>query len=357
MPIEKLAPLRAVFFPALSTLSGNPYWSGLAEALAIQGVQVEDPLSAYFGARWLWANRRDYRVLHFHYIQQFYAYEANYARLGWVLRFARNLLLARLLGYRTVFTLHNLEPTYPLEPAWVDYLGHWAIANLTGRVIVHCEAARQALAARYGRRSGVSVIPHPSFIGRYPNDISRQQAHASLSLTDEDFVFLFFGGLRPNKGIESLIQAFRRLEGGRLRLVIAGDPGQNQAYLQELQGRRQSDPRIRFTPQWVADEQVQEFMNAADVVVLPFARITTSSSAILAMSFSRPVIVPRLGCLPELVGENTGFLYNPMDGEGLFIALQESLTADLPAMGLNAYQSIEEFTWQNMAEQTLLAYG
>ena len=116
-------PLTVASFPGLEELAANPYWSILHRALSDAGINFV-PETSQFGRRWLWANRKVVNVLHFHYIQQFYAYEGTHARLRWVLRFARNLLLARIWGYRTVFTLHNLSPTYPLHPGWVDYLGH-----------------------------------------------------------------------------------------------------------------------------------------------------------------------------------------------------------------------------------------
>src|SRR5687767_9583918 len=147
--------MRVMWLPRGPYLTENAYWCCLRSALEDRGVVFDDSPGANLGARWLLRNRSEVQAVHLHFVQPFYHYEVIHARLRWVLRFARNLLLARMLGYRTVFTLHNLIPDYPLKPGWVDFLGHWVATNLTDRVIVHSELARNLLASRYKRRSNV----------------------------------------------------------------------------------------------------------------------------------------------------------------------------------------------------------
>lgn len=349
-------PLTVVFFPSLDQLSGNPYWMILNSALADAGVEYGAGASPGFGRRWLWANRDLIDILHFHYVQHFYAYERTGARLRWVLRFARNLLLARQWGYRTVFTLHNLTPTYPLRPAWVDYLGHWVVARLVDSVVVHCEFARWALAARFGRRRGVVVIPHPHLVGVYPNLIDSAQARSRLGLNRDEKVFTFFGGIRPNKGLVGLITAFRALDDRNFRLVIAGKPCPPASHLQELADLARPDDRIKLFADLIPDDEVQVYLKAADVVVLPFTRILTSSSAVLAMSFGRAPVLPRIGCLPELVAGDAGILYDPHDPEALIRVLRESIESDLQGMGQLAMNRVQELSWSALAAQTLAAY-
>lgn len=344
-------------FPDIDQLIANPYWSILRTALEQKGVCIHPSGRQAFGRRWLWQNRSSVNVLHFHYVQQFYAYEGTQARLRWVLRFARNLLLARLWGYRTVFTLHNLTPTYPLQPAWVDYLGHWVATNLTDSVIVHCEAARQALAQKFGRRKNVFLVAHPHYVDVYPNTVSGTEARQRLDLAAEQTVFLFLGGIRPNKGIETLVSAFRQLSGRDLCLLIAGKPWPPTEYVEALAAQSQQDTRIRFLAEFVPDDEIQVFLNAADAVVLPFASILTSSSAILAMSFGCPVVLPAMGCMPELVGEESGVLYSPGDPAALAQALARCLELDLESMGREAMTQVRRFDWQAFGAQTLVAYG
>ncbi len=292
--------------------------------------------------------------MHFHYVQQFYAYENTYARLKWVLRLASNLVLARMLGYHTVLTLHNLMPTYPLSPAWVDYLGHWFTVQLVDSVIVHCRTAAAALISQFGRRRNIHVVSHPNYIGVYPNTIDRDAARAQLGLLPDQKVFLFFGGLRPNKGIDQLLRAFREIPGEHLALLVAGQPFPPEEYQSELQRLASLDSRVRLSDRFISDDEVATYMNAADAVTLPFARILTSSSTMLAMSFGRPVVAPAMGCLPELVTPTSGVLYDAQDPEGLKNALLRCTELDLQAMGDCA--AVEPFTVERFGAETLNAY-
>lgn len=347
---------RIAFFPSAEYLNRNAYWPLLKNALGTAGADVLPSTPMTFGRRWLWEHRGDVRVLHLHFVQPFFAYESVHARLRWVLRFARNLLLARAFGYATVFTLHDLRPSFPLRPAWVDYLGHWVAANLTDRVIVHCTAAATMLRGRYGRRGGVHVIEHPNYLGVYADTMTRGDARARLDLPARERVFLFFGALRPGKGVGALVDAFAALPADDARLVIAGEPHLPDSELERLRARAARDPRLRLELRYIADDDVGVFIAATDVVVLPFAEVLTSASAILAMSFGRPVVAPALGCLPELLADDAGVLYDPAAPDGLLAALRRCLTEDLSAIGAAGFERVRSRTWQAAAAQTIAVY-
>ena len=134
-----------------------------------------------------------------------------------------------------------------------------------------------------------------------------------LNLGQEKYVFAFFGGIRPNKGLEELIQAFIRIRNENTHLVIAGAIDRQESYAKSLLKTADNNPRIHFYFKRIPDKEVQVFINASDVVVLPFSKILTSGSAHLAMSFQRPVIAPNVGCLSELIESNMGWLYEQND--------------------------------------------
>lgn len=153
-----------------------------------------------------------------------------------------------------------------------------------------------------------------------------------------------------------LIQAFQRIKGDRYRLIIAGDVFPPPSYAEFLQELAKPDSRISFYLRYIPDDEVQVFMNASDIVVLPFARILTSGTTVLAMSFGRPVIVPRLGCLPELVEPDAGWVYPPGDTEALAAIMQIAAASDFKQIGARAYEKLLCLTWQHFAEQTIEAY-
>jgi glycosyltransferase involved in cell wall biosynthesis len=345
------------FFPPVSYLSGNPYWPMLASALKKSGINFLFDTPIIFKLGWLIRNRDRVDILHIHYIHPFYGTgKRGRTRLMNVIRFALNMLWAQFLGYRIVFTLHNLKPTKELQPAWVDRLGHYIAVFLSDRIIVHCEEARRLLYEHYGRRRKVYKVDHPSFIDWYPNSISKKTARDQLSLPQETIIFSFFGEVRPNKGIELLIQAFHKIKQENIAVMIAGAIGTPESYANSLQDLAKNDPRIFFFLRKIPDEEVQVFMNASDIIVLPFSQILTSSSAHLAMSFKRPVITPIMGCLPELIEPNMGWLYNPNDSDSLASTMQSAANSDFHTLGQNAYRKVAQYSCEKFAQQTIEAY-
>jgi beta-1,4-mannosyltransferase len=348
--------IHVAFFPKFSELSLNPYWIILKNSLEKNGVTFETPPHSTFGRSWLITNRNKINVLHLHYIQQFYVYKGQHARFDWVLRFGIYLILARLTGYRVIFTMHNLKPTYPLKPYWLDYVAHWLVINVSNSVIVHCDLARLLLTKKYGRKKNIYCVNHPNFINTYPNTIKSVEAREKLGLMPDHLIYLFVGGIRPNKGIDSLIRAFKQLSDNHLRLIIAGKIWPPEEYTQTLLQYAEEDDRIKFFLGYIPDEKLQIYLNSADVVVLPFSEILTSGSTILSMSYGKPVIVPKIGCLPELVNDNFGWLYDPEDPESLLLTLQKPLQADLTCMGKAAQKFIKDYSEEKFASETLKAY-
>jgi glycosyltransferase involved in cell wall biosynthesis len=104
------------------------------------------------------------------------------------------------------------------------------------------------------------------------------------------------------------------------------------------------------------NEDFQIYLNAADVVVLPFSQVLTSGSAIAALSFGKPVIVPALGCLPELVDDSMGILYDPKDTGALSKALLDIRRCDLDRAGCAAFARAKSLDWQRIASRVAEVY-
>lgn len=344
--------LTAAFFPNPDRMQHNPYWAMLIDGLKSQGVTVLANTPNCFSLSWLWQNRSKIQVLHIHFPQPFYAEKDEKASFAKVLAFAGDLLLARIFGYHTVFTLHDIDPPYELSPTWVDRLGHWAVIKLSKSVIVHCAEAKRLLKERFNRSKGVQIVNHPHYIDTYPNRISQAKAREKLGYADPDlFIFGFIGGIRPNKGVDNLIRAFRQIKDPSLRLLIAGPVNKPASHAQYLQALSGADRRITLDFQNVPGEDFQIVINAADVIVLPFTKILTSASTILAMSFRKPVIIPNMGCLPEMVRDDAGWLFEPGNVDDLVAAMRKAIAArdSLPAFGERAFQRV--------AHQSQAAFG
>ena len=98
-------------------------------------------------------------------------------------------------------------------------------------------------------------------------------------------------------------------------------------------------------------------MNASDVVVLPFKDILTSGSAILAMSFGKPVITPAIGCTLDILKDGRNFLYN--SSNNLFESIQRVMAENpknLVKIGKRNFEIAQEFQWMKIAKRTYEVY-
>ncbi len=333
----------------------NPYAGLLALAMEKRGIHLE--LGEYaFEREWLEKNRRDFEVLHLNWLHHFYKADDLASAVKRYTRFAENLSLARSLGYRIIWTMHNLFPHERPFPE-LDRLANLTASQMAHAVIAHCEHAARLLREMYFRTDDLYVIPHGHFIDVFANEVSPQEARAQLRIPEQAFVYLFFGNARGYKGIERLIEAFRKVAAADALLVLMMRNAFNPGYGQAIKAMAARDPRIRiFTSPYFAHEEFQIYLNASDVAVLPFSQVLTSGSAIAALSFAKPVILPSLGCLPELIDDTMGLLYDPQDARGLEDALVEIRNRDLSAAGQAAFERARHLDWGGIASRLAEIY-
>ncbi|MCK5826620.1 MAG: glycosyltransferase, partial [Desulfuromusa sp.] len=166
------------------------------------------------------------------------------------------------------------------------------------------------------------------------------------------FVLLTFGRLREYKGIESLIDQLILLE-HNVTLVVAGKGSVSQTIQKQARG---TNVTLKLYGDFIPDDDVPTFFAVADVMVAPYVQILTSGAIILGLSMGVPIIAPAIGCLPELVDDNVGILYDPTDPLGLLLALRESLNLDLSLMSRSAEKKAAELEWTEIGKETAIFY-
>lgn len=330
----------AIFFDSGTE---NPYMTLLVRGLCKIGYEVS--YSSACSPRWLLNNRKIIDVLHFHWVQYFYYNDNAFLSTIWAIIFLIKLLIARIFGYKIVWTVHNIMP-HEKAPGYGDIIARYALVLLAHDIIVHCGAAGDLFKERFKRKSHIHVIAHGHYMGWYKEADSRNAARTFLNIPEEDFVYLYFGTIKAYKGLEKLINVFKKLASGHL--IIAGKP-HNRNIETTLRQMAEDDSKISLHLHFVPDNQVYQFFSGVDAVVLPFTDVLSSGSAILALSFGKPVIAPALGCLPELITDQCGVLFDPYDPDGL----QKSMMM----IRFNCYNSDEiklymknNFNWDDIAE-------
>lgn len=329
----------------------NPYQQLLYAALEPHGFTV---VEGTLHLRWLWRNRRDARVLHFHWPQSWYMHRG---RLSGPLttmklaRFAVQLTVARLLGYVIAWTIHEV---YPLEPAarWVDRGGGRILARAAHLVLANDRETAERARAELGRAAeGVEVVPHPSYQGAYPPGRPRQQVRAELGIADEAFVFIVFGLVAPYKRVDKVLAAFRVANLDKAVLVIAG-PSHDEPSAAQIRAAAEADARIKPLLEYIPDHRVAELFGAADAAIAPRQDGGTSGALVLALSMGVPVVHADVPTYTDVTGgETAGFLYTPWDEASLAQALRAAAgdLAAARARGEAGRVLVSGATWQRLA--------
>lgn len=227
---------------------------------------------------------------------------------------------ARRKGVRTVIMCHNDRPHEPM-PFWRT-ITRAALrqADVLGAFNPSVGEGLRSLAPG----AEVFVSPLPPEI---PRTVEAAGAWEERLAGVKRPTILFFGQVRPYKGLEDLIAALplvrRRVDAS---LVIAG------RFVQPLERFRRQvrtlgvEEHVRFIPDHVPDEEVPGLFRRCDVVALPYRSATSSGVLVEAAQSERPVVVTRVGALPEMVGEH-GVVVAPRDpaslADGLVRALED----------------------------------
>ncbi|MEN5194605.1 glycosyltransferase [Sphingobacterium faecium] len=144
--------------------------------------------------------------------------------------------------------------------------------------------------------------PHPLY-DNYGPSISLEQARAELKIPVAEKVVLFFGFIRQYKGLDMLLEALAKseLKQMNVKLLLAGEFYGDEDYYQKLIEKHQLQDRIYLHTSFIANDAVGTYFCAADAVVLPYRSATQSGITQVAYHYDVPMIVTRVGGLPELV--------------------------------------------------------
>ncbi len=332
----------------------NPFLDLLETELIKLGVVFVKVGSDYLTMQWILRYRGRINVLHFHWLQYHYLRKSPIASWLALVKFCLKLLLARFCGYHIVWTMHNLQP-HERPYRFLDKAGYFIFAHLSNSIVTLCRKASLLLAQTYGRKLNVFSSYLGNYFNLYPNHISPVDARERLGIPPGRTIFLFFGSLRPYKGIEELIDVFRSFADPNAGLIIAGKAN-DVNYRDKILSQIELDSRIWAMLDWIPDEDVSIYFNACDFVVLPFLDVMTSSSAMLALCFGKAVVAPAIGCLPEIVSTETGVLYDPTRPSSLAEVMRLCTKLDAIEMGKAPAKSARLFSWEELAKMTLQAY-
>lgn len=341
--------MKILAWPAFENETGNPYTRLLYEAMeaeadvAVDGITLPRALAGR------------YDVWHVHWPDDFLSYRSAAKATAYV---AAELVLfawARLRGAKLVWTVHDLGPHESPHPALERLFWRLFIPMVDG-IVSLSEAARAQALDRFPalRRVPSAVVSHGHYRSAYPDSVPRDEARREFGLPPEVGVAAFVGRIRPYKNVQSLVRTFRAWEAPEARLVVAGNPV-SEELSEQIRTAADPDPRIRLALRFLPEAEVAEVLSAADVIVLPYETIMHSGTALLALSFDRPVVVPDRGAMTELqerVGPEWVRTYaGTLTPRVLSDAMQWAETASRSERA-----PLDDLEWPELARQTAALY-
>ena len=254
--------------------------------------------------------------------------------------FDRTLLMLyyRLLGKRVALTAHNVnQAKRDSVDSWRNRITLRIQYHLANHIFVHTQKMKAELVKDFAVADElVTVIRHP-INDAFPNTgMAPSEAKLRIGLRKSDKAILCLGRIKPYKGIEYLLPAFEKLaaDDERYRLIIAGEVQKgNEKYLDSL--LLAVPPEIRadqiiLKTEFIPDEDMEVYLKAADVLVLPYKDIFQSGVLFLGYSFGLPVIVTDVGSFrEEIVEGKTGYLCKPEDPMDLARTMAAYFASDL----------------------------
>lgn len=265
----------------------------------------------------------------------------------WIWVWALPYLIIRNLldpSTRVILQCHNVgekEHTW-----WKEALSRRVLASADALV---AHAGTEEAEAR--RRLGAREVPverlflpvHELGTGLVPRD----QARARLGFAPGEKLALFFGHVRPFKGLDLALRAWSEVRSGA-KLVVAGEFWWGEeGTVREIISRQGIEDRVRIEARFIPDDEIALWFGAADLVLAPYRTEAQSGVVLTAFHFQRPVVASTVGGMPEIVehGRN-GLLIPPESPGAIRDAVDAFFEGDRGAMERAAAESARKYSWE-----------
>jgi glycosyltransferase involved in cell wall biosynthesis len=239
-----------------------------------------------------------------------------------------------------VLTMHNV-----IRREAVDL----RLASRMDAVIVHTRHGADLL----GNRPNVHVIPHGAF-EHLTRQADERPLPAELAEVERPVV-LYFGVVRPYKGVDVLVEAMQQLEDAELWVV-----GRPLGVSMERLRRLAPPGRVRFVERYVSDPELPALFRRADLVALPHRNVDVSGVLFTGLAFGKAMVMSDVGGFRELVAEHgAGVLVPPGDPDALAAAIGGLLADPEERRRLEqaaAAAASGPYSWDRIAEQTVAVY-
>ena len=273
------------------------------------------------------------------------------------------IILFRLSRVKIVYTIHNVNLLHRKMRFYHRFLLKMCY-KLTHQLIIHSQAGKTEIIDIFNiNPDKITVIPHGDYsFFMHDSDLSKNDAKTALGIPSTTKTLLFFGSIRPSKGLRTLILALPHLKQSinPVKLLIIGEPYESYKTYHTLIEQNSLQNETYEKLDYIPNDEVSLYFTAADLVVLPYREITHSGVLQIAYAFGRPVVATDLDGFREAIedGKN-GYLVEPDSPELLAEKIIRVLSDEsrINAMGNHSqYLSDTRYSWDSIARQTMSLY-
>jgi D-inositol-3-phosphate glycosyltransferase len=263
--------------------------------------------------------------------------------LGTILR------LARRNGHtRTIAITDNIVP-HERRPG--DRLLTRYFLGAAEAFIVMSKAVGEDI-RKFTQRPAIKYVPHPIY-DNYGQPASRSTSLEKLGLNPQGRYLLFFGFIRAYKGLDLLLRAIAQPKVRRLgvKLIVAGEFYDKAEPYQDIINQEQLNDRVLLRNHYIPNEEVRYYFGAADLVVQPYKTATQSGISQLAFHFQKPMIVTKVGGLPEIVQHGREGYVVEVGPDAIAEAIADYFEQGRqPGMEAAVRRGKERYSWNNMVK-------
>lgn len=257
-------------------------------------------------------------------------------------------------GINTKILIHN---AFPHESTWIDKkLTAWALREAVSFVTM-TDAEAKRLRTVVNPQAEIITAPHPVYRQFPSSDLSKIEVRKKLGLPLKAPIALFFGFVRPYKGLNILLEAMGKLkaQGSNIHLVIAGEFWQDQAIYEKQIAELGIHDMVTVRADYIPDSEAGLYFEAADIFVAPYLDGTQSGSIKIAMGYQLPLVVSHVIVDPTILEYPIGRQIVPA---GDAIALAEAMqNTQLPQGNVKNGQDYSMDSWNNLISALTIGHN
>jgi glycosyltransferase involved in cell wall biosynthesis len=254
----------------------------------------------------------------------------------------------RKTGIRTTVLIHN---TTPHEGHWWDPFIAKETLKWAEQFIVMSEKEKTRIKALIPDANNISIVPHPIYDMFKPTSLSKEEIRQKLNLPLEKPVMLFFGFIRPYKGLSVLIDALEIIisKGKEVHLVVAGEFWEDREKYDTQIKAAGLGKFVHIFDYFIPDEEAAAFFEAADLFVAPYTGGTQSGALKAAIGFGLPAVISDLIDDPLIKGFQEQIrIVSVNNVDDLAAGICKQLL--LPKLKSESTVKITDFSWQDIAK-------